>query len=322
MPKSTLGLPAGYRDLVFDEARNRRRIDQRLAQLLEETGYGEILPSAVEYLELYRRGNQSSAEHAVKFFDRNDDILALRADFTPSVARIVARRLSGAPLPVRVWYSGNVFRKADSRGGRWSEFGQIGAECIGSNGIEIDAEVIALSLRLLDELGIHDAECHVNHAGVFRGIVDELALNPEELDRVKAEIDHKDARGLAARLESFGVATHLREQLRVLSRCVGGAEVLHDAQKHLRNGTSLAAIGWLETLLLRSGSLRDRITVDMTEIDDMEYYTGIIFTIFSPRLNEALGTGGRYDSLFQEFGAPMPAIGFSLSMDGLMEITP
>lgn len=322
MPQSTLGLPAGYRDLVFDEARNRRRIEHHLSQLLEETGYGEILPSAVEYLELYRRGNQGSAEHAVKFFDRNDDILALRADFTPSVARIVARRLSGVPVPIRVWYSGNVFRKADTRGGRWSEFGQIGAECIGTNGIDIDAEVITLALRLLDELGIHDTECHVNHAGVFRGIVDDLDLSPEKLDRVKAEIDHKDARGLAARLESFGVAKDLQDQLRVLSRCVGGATVLQDAREHLRNSASLAAIGWLEELLVRCGPLGERITVDLTEIDDMEYYTGVIFTIFSPRLNEALGTGGRYDSLFREFGAPMPAIGFSLSMDGLMEITP
>jgi ATP phosphoribosyltransferase regulatory subunit len=313
-----LGLPEGYRDLLFDEAQKKRKIEARLAGQLEEAGYREIAPSSVEYLELYRRGNQNNVEHAVKFLDRNDDLLSLRADFTPSIARIFARRPPPAEDPVRVWYAGSVFRRSNVRGGRWSEFGQVGAECIGRGGG--DAEILQLVLRLLESAGIHDAECHINHAGVFRGIVQDLSLEPEALDRVKAEIDHKNTRALAARLEALGVGEDTREQLRALSRFVGGTEVLAEARRSLRNPTSLAAVGQLETLVGRLNG--NRVVVDLTEIDEMEYYTGVMFTLFSPRLNEEIGAGGRYDTLFGEFGAAMPAIGFSLSMDALMELVP
>jgi ATP phosphoribosyltransferase regulatory subunit len=292
-------------------------VEARLASALEAAGYREIVPSTVEYLELYRRGNQTNVEHAVKFLDRNDDLLSLRADFTPSIARIVARRPLTTLEPVRVWYAGSVFRRSNVRGGRWSEFGQVGAECIGPGGE--DAEVLQLALRLLETLGIRDVECHINHAGVFRGIIQQLSLDAQALDRVKAEIDHKNTRGLAARLEALGVGNEVREQLRALSRFVGGKEVLADARRFLNTPTSRAALGQLEDLVSKlDGS---RVVVDLTEIDEMEYYTGVMFAFFSPRLNEEIGAGGRYDSLFQEFGAAMPAIGFSLSMDALMELT-
>jgi len=317
MSTKTLGLPEGYRDLLFDEARKRRAIEARLAAQLEQAGYHEIAPSTVEYLELYRRGNQTNVEHAVKFLDRNDDLLSLRADFTPSVARIVARR-SPEDDPLTVWYSGSVFRRGNLRGGKWSEFGQVGAECVGGKGV--DAEVLHLALRLLSSLGIDDAECHINHAGVFRGIVQELSLGSEALERVKTEIDHKNTRGLAARLEALGVGEEVRAQLRALSRCVGGHEVLQEARRFLKNPVSLVAIGDLESLL--KGVNGHRIVVDLTEIDEMEYYTGVMFALFSPRLNEEIGAGGRYDTLFQEFGAARPAIGFSFSMDALMELVP
>jgi ATP phosphoribosyltransferase regulatory subunit len=79
----------------------------------------------------------------------------------------------------------------------------------------------------------------------------------------------------------------------------------------------------MEELMLLAGKLerwRDRIIYDLTEIDELEYYTGVMFALFNPRLTSELGKGGRYDSLMQEFGRPMPAIGFSCSLDRLAEL--
>ena len=84
---------------------------------------------------------------------------------------------------------------------------------LGWLGQEGDVELLQLVLRLLESAGIDDAECHINHAGVFRGIVQELSLEPAALERVKAEIDHKNTRALAARLEALGVGEETRERL-------------------------------------------------------------------------------------------------------------
>jgi ATP phosphoribosyltransferase regulatory subunit len=65
---------------------------------------------------------------------------------------------------------------------------------------------------------------------------------------------------------------------------------------------------------------KDRLLFDLTEIDELEYYTGMMFAIFSPRLKSELGKGGRYDALLQEFGRSLPAVGFSFSLDGLAEL--
>ena len=142
MLKNTLGLPTGYRDVVFDEARSRRLIERQFAEVFEKRGFGEISPSGVEYLDVYTRGRQSIKELTFKFLDRDDNLLALRADFTPAIARIAAARLQNMPLPIKIWYSGSVFRKADLHRGRFHEFIQVGAELLGQNTAGTDADGI------------------------------------------------------------------------------------------------------------------------------------------------------------------------------------
>lgn len=320
MENKLLGLPAGFRDVLFDEAKARRGIEGKLAGLFDAEDFREVSPSGVEFLELYTRGNQNSKGRALKFLDRDDNLLALRADFTPAIARIVSTRLANAALPVKVWYAGNVFRKVDQRHGRFCEFGQVGAEVIGLNSVERDAEIIDLAFRSLSMLGIREIRMHINHAGIFRGIVGDLGLDGKSLDLVKSEIDRKDIRGLSSRLQALGVAPEVRAQVSALSSCVGGEEVLHRAGAAMRNNESRRAVETLVQLSARLDRWRNCITFDLAEIDEMEYYSGVMFTIFNPQLTSELGMGGRYDTLLREFGADMPAIGFSLSLDRLIEL--
>jgi len=319
MENKLLGLPAGFRDVLFDEAKTRRIIEGKLAALFSAEGFREVSPSGVEFLELYARGNQNSRGRAVKFLDRDDHLLALRADFTPAIARLVSTRLATAPPPLKVWYAGNVFRKVDQKHGRFCEFGQIGAELIGLNSVERDAEIINLGMHALSSLGIKQIRIHINHAGIFRGIVGDLALDEKSLDLVKSEIDRKDIRGLLSRLQTLGIAPETRAQVSTLSTCVGSEEVLRTAAAAMRNDESRRAIDALVQLSSRLERWRDCITFDLAEIDEMEYYSGVMFTFFNPQLTSELGMGGRYDTLLREFGADMPAIGFSFSIDRLIE---
>lgn len=317
---NTIGLPAGFRDILFDEATARRRIESTFAAVLAQRGYREIVPSGVEFLDVYARGNQSVKDLTFKFLDRDDNLLALRADFTPAIARIVAAGALGEDQPYRLWYAGSVYRKADLHRGRFHEFRQIGAELIGLPDTGGDVEILSTAMACLDEAGLRDVQLHVNHAGVFRGLIGSLGLTGEGLRKVKTEIDHKDMRRVTARLERQGVDQGVRDQLEAVCRCVGGVDTLEATANIVTNEETRQAIGSLLQLWEGLSPWKDRIIFDLTEIDEMEYYTGIMCAFFSPRLSSELGRGGRYDALVQEFGRPLPAVGFSFAVDGLAEL--
>lgn len=320
MTKGTIGLPTGFRDVIFDEARARRLIERHFAEVFEKHGFGEVSPSGVEYLDVYTRGRQSIKELTFKFLDRDDNLLALRADFTPAIARLVSSGVLGEEVPYRIWYCGNVFRKADVHRGRFHEFRQIGAELLGTNSVERDVEVLRVALEGLAAAGVKDVHLHLNHAGIFRGIIKSLSLDPEALRQVKTEIDRKDMRRVAARLQDFGVAPEIQRQVNAICRCVGTREDLCETREAIDNPEAAAAMDQLLDLASRLSSYTDNIVFDLTEIDEMEYYTGVMFAFFHPKISTELGKGGRYDSLVQEFGRPMPAVGFSFSVDNLVAL--
>jgi ATP phosphoribosyltransferase regulatory subunit len=317
---TSMGLPIGFRDALFEEAKARRSIEDTLAGVFEQRGFREIIPSSVEFLELYMRGNQAARDHAYRFLDREDNLLALRADFTPAVARIVSTRLASAEPPVKVWYAGNVFRKVDPRQGRYSETTQIGAELIGVHSTASDAELIAAAMLCLSKLGIESVQLHINHAGILSGIVDAAVLDHAERDQVKSQLDRKDMHGLAAKLEELGVRREIQAQLHALSRLIGGEEVVQQALRSIDNERSRSALKELQSLAALLASWKAQIVYDLTEVDEMEYYTGVMFKMLSSRLRTELGGGGRYDTLLREFGTPIPAVGFSFSLENLVEL--
>lgn len=319
MARSSPGLPSGFRDLLFEEADRRRRAETALAAAFGSAGYKEVRPSTIEFLDTYILGKQSIGERAFKFLDRDDHLLALRADFTPAVARIVSTRLRSSSGPQRFWYSGDVFRRPDPKRGSYSEVWQVGAELIGTNGLSSDSEVIDLAMRCLDRLGCSDVRIHLNHTDVFRGVIATLQLDDSARDRVKTFIDHKDARGLADQLRNLGAAPETERQLQLLARCIGDASVLDAADRAMTQPDSRAAIAHLRALGQSLERWEDRIVYDLTEIDEMEYYTGTMFTLFSAKAHRELGNGGRYDTLLREFGVDLPAVGFSLAMDAVLE---
>jgi len=319
MDTTFAALPPGFRDLAFEDAASRRTKETMLAGMFSAREYREVLPSGIEFLDVYTRGNQSISERAFKFLDREDRLLALRADFTPAVARMVATRFGLDREVLRIWYSGNVFRRTEARNGGYAETWQVGAELIGEGSLELDCEIILLALECLSALGMESAGVHINHAGVFRGILNALDLPETARDRLKSEIDHKDARSLANHLEELGVSAAISEQVHVLARCIGGVDVLGEAAAVLRHEESQNAIAHLQAVAEQLGTMRERVTFDLTEIDELEYYTGIMFTLFSPVRRSPLGMGGRYDALLRAFGSDRPAVGFSLFMDNILE---
>lgn len=316
----SIGSPAGFRDILYEEAATRRSVEGKLAGVFASRQYREIIPPGVELLSVYERGNQNIAGRTFRFLDTDDTLLALRADFTPAIARIVSTRFTDADLPARLWYSGNVFRKVPLNRGLFRETTQIGAELLGVNSPASDAEVIRLAVECLKAAGVNDVQLHINHAGIFAGIVETLGLPEAERAGLQSEILRKDWRNLLGRMGDMGMADDLARQFDLLSRSIGSVRVLDEVAGIIDNQVSRKALNELRALAALLGDCEELITFDLTEIDELEYYTGVMFTFFSPMLNRELGRGGRYDDLLTAFGKAMPAVGFSFSMDVLTEL--
>ena len=315
-PTSIAAIPPGALDLTGEAARRRRALQRTTMGALERAGYEELIPPTFEYEDTFlRAGGSGVAERLVRFPDRDGRILALRYDFTASLARVAATTFSNAGNTLRLCYSGKVFRQEPERGGRPREMLQVGAELLGQGGLAADIEVVRLTLTLLRAAGLKDFQINLGHVGV-------LAAGLEALDEplrasVRRWIDRKDRGSLRSALAGLsGDACTLLTLPFVIGR--------RDALEAAARSTPHASRPGLEHLLALDAALgadeRSHLVYDLGEVRGLDYYTGIHFELYVAGAGRAAGAGGRYDDLMGRFGRPMPAVGVSLDLDTIAEV--
>ena len=141
-----LHTPEGVRDIYNKECEIKLALQKKLSTVLHLYGYQDIQTPTFEYYDVFRKEIGSiSTRELYKFFDRDGNILALRPDITPSVARAAATLFEGEDMPIRLCYAGNTFINHTSYQGRLKENTQLGAELIGLDSIEADAEMLAMA---------------------------------------------------------------------------------------------------------------------------------------------------------------------------------
>jgi ATP phosphoribosyltransferase regulatory subunit HisZ len=145
--------PTGARPLLVEETARRRRIERRFVSLLEEAGFAEVVLPIIDFAEAYTGVlGSDAARQSYRFTDRDGELVAIRSDFTPMLARALAPSLDPSQLPLRVFYRGDVIRCEATRLGRNRELFQIGAELIGplpSN--DADTELLRLAASFVDD---------------------------------------------------------------------------------------------------------------------------------------------------------------------------
>ncbi len=309
-------IPPGALDLTGEAVRRRRGLQRAATTVLERAGYEELIPPTFEYEDIFlRAAGPNVAERLIRFPDRDGRILALRYDFTSTVARVAATTFAEAPRPLRLCYSGKVYRQEPERGGRPRETLQVGAELLGQSGLDADIEIVQLTLALVRAAGLQDFQINLGHVGVIAAglqAVDE----PLRAD-MRRWIDRKD-RGSVTR--ALADVTGDARALMTLPFVIGRREALEEA---IRTAPK-ASIPGLEHLLALDAALspdeRAHLVYDLGEVRGLEYYTGIHFELFIAGTGRAAGAGGRYDDLMERFGRPMPAVGVSLDLDTMAEV--
>jgi ATP phosphoribosyltransferase regulatory subunit len=307
-------IPPGARDLAGAAVRRRRELERRALERLGAQGYTEIVPPAFEYAAVFTRaGGEDVADRLIRFFDLDGRLLALRYDFTASVARLAATKLADASPPLRLCYAGRVYRQDPAReSGRPRETLQVGGELLGVDGVEGDVEAVRLAIALLADAGAREFQINLGHVGA---LTPALARLPDE-NRAAARrlVDRKDAAGLAALAPGT---------LAELPFIIGRREALERARQLLSGSPAAAAVARLAAIdAALTDAERSHVVYDFGEVRGLDYYTGVHFEVFVAGVGSAVGAGGRYDDLMSRFGRPLPAVGLALDLDAIADVLP
>jgi len=311
-------LPKGVKLYLPEEAAQKRVVEERLLGVFRRWGYREVVTPAYEYFDVIAQGTDHElGERMFKMVDRESGrLLALRADITPQIARIVATRMRDEPKPLRLAYVSNVFRYDEPHVGRYREFYQAGVELIGLPNPEGDAEMIAMTVEGLQALGLERFQIDVGQAAFFRGILEDLAADEPAARELRSALGHKDQSALERLVGELHAPAAVTELLLALPALYGRGDVLDRAERLVKNARSEAALRNLAEVyrLLRAYGLADSVLLDLGEVRGFDYYSGVHFEAYVSGLGASLVGGGRYDQMLGRFGYDCPATGFAFEV--------
>lgn len=316
-----LHTPEGVRDIYNKECETKLTLQKKLNTVLHLYGYRDIQTPTFEYYDVFREEiGSTSTQELYKFFDREGNILALRPDITPSVARAAATLFESEELPIRLCYAGNTFINHSSYQGRLKENTQLGAELIGLDTIEADAELIAMVVDGLKKVGLTEFQVNIGHVDFIQSLMNAADLNEEETKEIRELITNRNYFGIDELLDGRRVKEAVKEAFHILPELAGGEEVLEKALLAAPDLTARLAVTRLQHIyhLLKLYGAEEHVTFDLSMIGSYGYYTGIIFRAYTYGTGDAVVRGGRYDHLLEKFGKSTPSIGFAIILDELM----
>ncbi len=315
---SSIQLPKGAKIYLPEEAARKRFVEDRLLRVFTAWGYREIVTPSFEYFDVLSIGTDLELQEKMfKLIDRETGrLLALRADVTPQIARIVATRLRDAPRPLRLAYLTNVFRYDEPQVGRYREFYQAGVELVGLEKPEADAEMIAMTVEGLRALGLTRFQIDVGHAEFVRGLLDEIKAEASQTRELQHAIARKDTSAVARLVAEIAPTAHVADALLALPSLVGRDDALGRAARLARNARSERALENLTEVyrLVTVYGLAETVIVDLGEVRGFDYYSGLHFEAYVAGLGASIGAGGRYDGMLGRFGYECPATGFAFEI--------
>ena len=313
--------PEGVRDIYNGECRKKLAVQEKILNVFYLYGYEHIQTPSFEFFDIFSKDRGSvSSQEMFKFFDRDNNTLVLRPDMTPAVARCVAKYFMDDPMPLRLCYLERTFKNNSSYQGRLKERAESGAELIGDDCADADAEVIAMVIDSLKAAGLKEFQVELGHVSFYRSLAAEAGLAEETEEELNRLIENKNYFGAEELLRSLDIREDLRQAFLALPELFGPMEQIQRAANLTGNPQALEAVRRLEAVhrILADRGLERFVTYDLGMLSRYQYYTGIIFKAYTYGTGDYIVTGGRYDKLLVQFGKDTPAVGFAIVVDQLM----
>jgi len=318
-----LHAPKGTRDYLPDDVERYRYIEDELREIFKLWGYREVRSPTIEFVEALSTGvGPELVDTMFKFQDFDGKILALRAEMTAPVARIVTARMATMPEPIRLFYVSNVFRYSQSYVERGREFWQTGVELVGCNTSEADGEILSLLISSLRKVGLEEVRVDVGHASLLKDLLKATGLDEEKKSILQSLLAYRDEARLEKFMDQNNFPSKLGEAFLQLSCCrrldevssvsLGSSEY-GKAGDHSRNLLDVQDV-------LADYGIENLVFFDFSLTRKIEYYTGMVFEASVPNLGLPLGGGGRYDDFIEKFGKlKLPATGFALEIEKCLQ---
>ena len=325
----------GVRDFPPEAMRRRMVLENLLESKAVTHGFNRVQTPIFETLDLFTaKSGPGVISQLYAFQDKGERDLTLRPELTAPVMRMIADELRMETKPLRLSYFGQCFRYEEFKTGRYREFFQYGVELIGATGPLAEAEVIALSMDMLEACGLENWYVRIGHVGVLKDILTGLGLS-DQLQEGQSEpctasamryLDKADWDGLSELFSKNGVSQESLESLKQLAQLEGGKETLASARTILsdlgiENTEALdeleSCVNYVELL----SPVIPELQINLCVARGLDYYTGMVFEVHVPELGgegQVLG-GGSY-KLLHLFGLPDldPSCGFGLGFDRIM----
>ncbi|MGU2148088.1 histidine--tRNA ligase [Pseudomonas aeruginosa] len=305
----------GMNDILPEQTPAWRYLERTFAGLLDGYGYSEIRLPILEFTELFARGIGEGTDVVDKemytFLDRNGESLTMRPEGTAGCVRAVLEHgLSGGGQVQKLWYTGPMFRYEKPQKGRYRQFHQIGVEVFNLPGPDIDAELIILTWRLWQKLGMADAVT--------------LQLNTLGSSEARARYREALVAYLQERFEQLDEDSQRRmttNPLRILDSKVESTQALLGGAPPQHDYLDEESIAHFEGLKARLDAVGLRYEINQKLVRGLDYYCRTAFEWVTDKLG-AQGTvcgGGRYDGLVSQFGGkPTPGVGFAMGVERLV----
>jgi len=319
--------PVGSRDLFPLDVAQKRWIEARIQQVFHSWNYSRIITPTLERLETLMAGGAIEQSTVIQIQDADGETLGLRPELTASIARAAVTRMTGASYPQRLYYNANVFRRA-AKGidNRQQELYQAGVELLGSGGVAADAEILLILADCLRSLELNACSLVLGEAELTRSL---LSVFPEALrEPVREAIARLDR----IALENLPLSDELKDRALLLLDLRGQpADVLQRVSSLDLDPEQRSIVNRLKALieLLQTSDFSPSpqpfspIVLDLSLIQAIDYYTGIVFEVVGPSGRRILGQGGRYDQLlglYHPQGKNCPGIGFVLNIEELQQV--
>jgi ATP phosphoribosyltransferase regulatory subunit len=309
-------LPDGIEEVLPPEAARIEALRRLLLDEYRTWGYDLVIPPSAEYLESLLTGVGHDLDLLTyKITDQGSGrLMGLSADNTQQVARMDAHSLPRAGV-ARYCYSSNVLHtKATHLLSSRSPI-QIGAELYGYSGIDSDIEIVSLMLTSLARAELQDVTLDLGHIGVYQALIEASGLVGDQATELFRLLRHRSLPELDRWLKSATLSDEFKRWFAILPQCAGTLERLEHWPAHF-TGAPEGVHTALDTLTRIAMALRVRfpdqkIHLDLAELRDFNYHTGLVFSAFVPGFGQAVAKGGRYDSTGKVFGRLRPATGFS-----------
>lgn len=313
----TKQLPSGMQDKLFRRAEGVYYLEHEVSDMLKKRGFQRIETPTIEFAELF---DDKPSETLYRFFDNQGRLLVLRPDMTLPVGRVVST--TQVELPLKLSYSGKVFRYHDEMKGLQNEMTQIGIEIMGFSSMKSEYEAIFSAFTVLNELSVPNFFIEVGHARLVDTIMAELPLDEGGRRQIRNALLNRNISELKELTRKY--PSKISEFVAELPTLFGDITTVVDRAKQLLPENHDIVIYLDELLILNElfpEDVQKRLRIDLGMVRSMDYYTGIMFSGYGAGFPDSLLNGGRYDDLLENFGIENAySVGWAMNLEGVFDL--